>query len=97
MATLIRGDKLNEAQRKEVLAAYGYRWTIENKERATQWMGKDKVPTCMVTTDKNWLQEHAFYVLKNGSLSHSHKRCEPACLADWVDGIKLGAGMEWRS
>jgi hypothetical protein len=34
---LIRGDKLNPAQRRVVLRAFLYRWTRDNTERARAW------------------------------------------------------------
>lgn len=42
---LVRGDRLNQDQRKLVLSMYVYRWTIENDRRA---MAYGKCPCCKV-------------------------------------------------
>lgn len=78
MSNLIRGENLNEQQRREVLAAYVYRNTVENRiisERVN--------PSAEITlTDREWIKTKAFYINKDGSLSRKHQRCEPVYMAD---------------
>ncbi len=38
-----------------------------------------------LTTDEQWLRDHAFYITTAGRLSARHRHCEPAYLAD--DGV----------
>jgi hypothetical protein len=63
---LINGDKLNGAQRKQVLEAFGYRWTAENKMRDEFWQGVRGKPTIPLTSDYQWLKEHAFHFTDDG-------------------------------
>jgi hypothetical protein len=82
---LVRGDKLSESARREVLASYGYRWTVENESRARAWCrnGGFNPPIIPVITDAEWLREHAFHVVRDGSrLMVNRRHAEPACLAD---------------
>ena len=83
MPTLIRGDRLLPATRAEVLSAFGYRWTVENRSRAVAWYGQ---VNCRprgraIETDAAWLKSHAFYVNKDGKLSARRTHAEPA---DWA-------------
>lgn len=80
---LVRGDRLSESARREVLAAYGYRWTVENEARARHWYGNKGMPRVALITDVEWLAAHAFDVVKDGSrLSRRSRGCWPASLAN---------------
>jgi hypothetical protein len=83
MPKLIRGNELNEHQRREVLAAFGYRWTKENEVRARTWYksGGHEPPTMQLQADAEWLAEHAFYVNRDGSRT-ARRHAEPHYLAD---------------
>lgn len=69
MPELVRGDKLTDAQRKEVLARFVYR----NLEKDTV---RDKE-----TRDRDWLRAHAFYVRADGRIADKPGHCEPAYMA----------------
>jgi len=75
---LVRGDKLKEATKKTILSAFIYRTTIERGYPKINLSGA-RVPAI---TDKQWLEEYAFYVTKDGSLDGKYKRCEPSYMAD---------------
>ena len=90
---LIRGDKLNFAQRRQVLSTYVYRWTIGNGQLRSAYkcphcdlkkIDFDRVecrqhhPTIKLVTDDEWLAQHAFYFVKDGSrLMVNRKHAEP--------------------
>ena len=79
---LIKGNKLNSQQRAEVLRAYVNRWTIENKDTMRNWR-PECLPTIAPVTDEEWLAEHAFHFLKDGSrLMMNRGYAEPHYLAD---------------
>ncbi len=78
---LVNGSKLTDTTKRLVLDAYGYRWTVENKTRARQWL-RGQVPTIPPVPDSEWLANHAFYVKQNGELDGRYGHCEPACMAD---------------
>ena len=79
---LITGDKLNPRQRALVLNAFGYRWTVENHERARYWHGAN-APTMQPQTDEIWLREHAFHFIVDGSrLMFNRRHAEPAFMAN---------------
>lgn len=72
---LIKGDKLTDKQRQTVLRAFVHRNTVEHPYHLSGGNGKQ--------TDAEYLSEHAFYFVKDGSrLSVRHQHCEPAYLAD---------------
>jgi hypothetical protein len=82
---LVRGDKLSESARRQVLEAHGHRWTVENEERARRWHCAATIdpPHAPLVTDAEWLREHAFHVVRDGSrLMANRHHAEPACLAD---------------
>ena len=82
---LVRGDKLNASQKREVLSAFGYRWTTQNEGRARNWYaaGKSEPPRAPLVSDEQWLREHAFHFnAKTGRLSLNRKRAEPVYLID---------------
>ena len=77
----ITGDKLKPSARKEALASYGYRWTFENKRRATNWHGKAVAPRVPLVSDSEWLESKAFAVRKDGQLDARTHHCVPAYTA----------------
>ena len=70
---LIRGDKLNAVQKRQVLRAFVHRLTYENAYRA---------PCRYPQTDQQWLREHAFYFRNDGMLSISRRYAMPASLGE---------------
>ena len=77
---LVRGDKLTESARKEVLSTYGYRWTSDNPQRSIWWqkeIEKPRIPTC---TDEEWLRNHAFWCINEGRLA---RNCKTASAGFW--------------
>ncbi len=78
---LIRGDKLSAKVRQHVLAAFIYRWTVENPNREFVWRKLAK-PTMPLISDEQWLREHAFHVTKAGQLDDRVHHAEPAYMAD---------------
>lgn len=78
MSKLTVGTQLLPATRRHVLSAYLYRLTIENGYPERNPCGA-RVPAI---TDAQWLQEHAFYTRKDGSLDNHMRYCEPAFLAE---------------
>lgn len=80
---LIKGKDLNSSQRGQVLNTYVYRWTSDNKRRESIYANIAGKPTTPLITDNQWLREHAFWFLNDGSrLDYTHKHCEPAFMAD---------------
>lgn len=75
---LIKGTNLNTRQRQQVLGAFIYRWTTGNERREEVYKTVSSSPTIPLQTDEQWLAEHAFHFLKNGSrLMASVHFCEP--------------------
>lgn len=82
---LVRGDRLSDSARRQVLSAFGYRWTHENEMRARSWCRQSGFdpPKIPLISDNQWLQEHAFHVVKNGSrLMRNRPHSEPAFLVE---------------
>lgn len=80
---LIKGDKLNQEQRKQVLESFGYRWTSDNRRREDWWRGIKGQPTMPLVSDDQWLKEHAFHFTSDGKRLKARPRyCEPAYLAE---------------
>lgn len=74
---LIAGYNLTQAQREQVLRRYTNRYTGEH---VPTWADTNKFqPTHQ--TDIEWVNDHAFYIRKDGKLSNLHKHCEPVYLA----------------
>lgn len=72
---LIKGKDLNPTQRATVKAAYVHRHTVEHN---ASW-SKDKA----TQTDKQWIDSHAFYFVKDGSrLAANRKYCIPVYMAE---------------
>jgi hypothetical protein len=79
---LIKGENLNYQQRQQVLNAFGYRWTKDNQQRSHFWRNIQGAPTIPLISDAQWLKEHAFHFLKDGSrLSITHRHAEPVYMA----------------
>jgi hypothetical protein len=71
---LIKGSELNDSQRKQVLAAFVHRNTVEHPFL--------KAGGLRNYTDAQYIAEHAFYFVKDGSrLTFTHRYCEPHYLA----------------
>lgn len=82
---MIRGDRLTAKQKDQVLAAFIYRWTIENRKSAEANFhhGGFSFPKIEPCTDAQWLTGHAFYFLKDGSRLNARKPyAESAILAE---------------
>lgn len=81
---LIRGDELTLHQRRLVTAAFSYRWTHENVNRKWAWSAVEAGPPRIpLQTDAQWLRDHAFHFVRDGSrLSCRHRFCEPRYLAN---------------
>ena len=71
----VYGNHLSERLKREVLNAYGYRWTVENRERARNWYGRLGTPTMPLITDEEWLACTEFWVTNAGELSNRHRYC----------------------
>jgi hypothetical protein len=83
-AKLVRGDKLTDAQRRQVLNAFIYRLTFENQR---QHPAQVKQAGGRVTmSDGQWIREHAFRFTKSGQLSG--RWAEPHFLAENPAGIR---------
>ena len=79
---LIKGKNLTESQRRQVLAAFTYRWTKENRSRSCAWKGIEGKPRIPLTSDEAWLTDHAFHFLVDGSrLMLNRHHAEPHYLA----------------
>jgi hypothetical protein len=81
---LIKGQDLNYRQRQEVLSAFLYRWTTGNKNREALYADLGhRPPTIPLQTDDEWLKEHAFHFVKDGSrLMFNRHHAEPVYMAD---------------
>ena len=77
----VNGSELLPETKREVLNAYGYRWTHENRDRALRWHGR-KPSRLAPVSDAIWLAGHAFAVRKDGKLDGRQQSASPACLAD---------------
>lgn len=85
---LLKGNELNAKQRSQVLAAFVHRWTFEN--RRCESMRKERsrlesigVKPALVVSDANWIANHAFHFLKDGSqLMASKTHAEPEYMAN---------------
>ena len=76
------GTDLRPDVRKEVLNAYGFRWTVDNYTRAVKWYDSLGMPQMELQTDEQWLAEHAFYTRKDGKLDRRYNHCVPAYMID---------------
>jgi hypothetical protein len=71
--TLIKGENLTEKQKDEVLRAFIYRWTTGNHQRESVYMNLSK-PTMPLQSDTEWLKNHAFWFINNGSRLARNRR-----------------------
>jgi len=69
---LVPGHLLSGVQRKEVLAAFLYRNTLENPQGA-----KHTGETLSPVSDDHWIKTHAFYIRNDGKLAKKPSYCEP--------------------
>lgn len=74
---LIKGNQLNEAQKRQVKSAFVHRLTTENGYPQRNPC-KARVPAI---SDAEWLSKHAFYITKAGNLAGNRHRCEPVYMA----------------
>lgn len=89
---LIKGSRLTRAQREIVLATYLYRWTRDNPRREDYWRGIAGKPTMPLVSDAEWLADHAFHFIADGSRLHArHRHCEPAYMAEESSEVDLEA------
>jgi len=80
---LIRGDRLNERQKRMVLSAFIYRWTKDNHRREEVYRGIFGKPTIPLVSDAQWLKEHAFHFVRDGSrLMANRHYAEPAFMTE---------------
>ena len=80
-AKLVKGENLTPKQIQEVKSAFGYRWTIQNENRARNWQ-HNNVPTVALIDDEQYIKEHAFYFRKDGKLASVPRHCVPVYLAE---------------
>lgn len=94
MSKLILGSQLSKAQQAEVKAAFIYRWTRENTQRAqvykcalcdirTPYENSKSAnghthPTIPLISDEQWLAETAFWFTSKGHLDAHRTHSEPA-------------------
>lgn len=77
---LINGKELTTQQIAQVKAAFVHRSTFENIHTVQRI--NPTVHVGVLTTDEQWIREHAFHFVKDGSrLSSKHHHCEPATMA----------------
>lgn len=79
---LIKGENLTPEQKKQVLSAFVYRWTVENMNRAKIAYKNLSSPSIEPIPDSQWLAEHAFYFRKDGRLANSPRHCVPVYMAE---------------
>lgn len=72
---LVKGENLTAAQIKQVKSAFVYRYTVENKPAYP-------MANAATQTDAEWINDHAFYIRKDGTLASRPNYCEPVYLAD---------------
>lgn len=75
---LIKGSELTQQTKREVLASFVYRPTIENGYPRHNPCGA-RVPA---VSDEQWLKEHAFYVTKQGRLALNRHYAKPAFMVE---------------
>lgn len=75
---LIKGNQLNEAQKRHVKAAFVHRLTKENGYPARNPC-KARVPAI---SDEQWIAKHAFWFKDNGEPTMARIHAEPVYMAD---------------
>jgi hypothetical protein len=80
----VRGSDLTPAAKRQVLGAYGYRWTVENERRAREWFHSSghEPPRAALVTDAQWLADHSFAITSRGELSLRDKWAAPHYMAN---------------
>ncbi len=76
--TLTKGENLTPTQKKQVISAFVHRYTGEHfPEWASRPMPNGEAYKPTHATDSEWINDHAFYINKNGFLASYPTRCEP--------------------
>lgn len=75
---LVKGSCLTEEQKRNILRAFPYRLTTENGYPQRNPCGAS-VPAI---SDSEWIDQHAFYLRKDGNLASKPNRCEPSYMAE---------------
>ncbi len=80
---IVRGDRLTDATRRDVLRRFPYRMTTESiasnpTATATMRRGGYRMP---IISDVEWLATKAFHIKSDGTLDNRHSYCEPAFMA----------------
>lgn len=75
---LVKGTNLSEQQRRNVLAAFPYRHTVERPDPARQ-----QPPAY---SDADFVQRYAFYMRNDGRLADRPNHCVPIALYDAFTG-----------
>lgn len=82
---LIKGANLDNRQIQQVKSAFINRWTVENQRNAESILrryGFD-APTIAPIPDAQWIADHAFHFVKDGSrLMSNRHHAEPSYIAD---------------
>jgi hypothetical protein len=78
---LIEGNKLTWSQRKQVLANFIYRWTVDNVNRVRAWKvsvpDPKSWPRIPLISDEEWLGRYSFHFTATGQLSRRKTYAEP--------------------
>lgn len=80
MPKLVKGRLLTNVQRQRALLMFVHRYTGQHKP---QWVTSGRIGTDsppMYATDVDWINDHAFYINKDGTLSL--RSCEPHYIAE---------------
>lgn len=73
---LIKGSKLSDQQRRQVLSAFVYRWTADNPMRERAWAHHER-PRIPLISDDEWLKRYQFYFTSTDRLSVKKRYAEP--------------------
>lgn len=70
MPKLIKGEDLDDQQKRSVLDGFHMRWTFENEERARKLYAlHGGPPQIELMTDNEWLKCYAFWFNKDGRMT----------------------------
>jgi hypothetical protein len=83
---LIKGDDLNQTQTEQVLSAFIYRWTSDNNARERVWANISK-PTIPLVSDNQWLKDHAFWFINDGSRLATRHHAEPVYMSCTITSV----------
>ena len=78
---LIKGSELNQRQTEQVLNAFIYRWTSGNNAREHVWANIVGKPTIPLVSDNEWLKDHAFWFINDGSRLAKRHHAEPVYMS----------------